>query len=409
MYDCIVIGAGAAGIMAAIAASEKGYKVIILEKNGMIGKKIRITGKGRCNLTNECTFDELLENIPGNGKFLYSTFSKFSNYDVIDFFEKLGLETITERGKRVFPKSGKAIDVVNCLNKEIERLKIEVKYNHEVKSISYDDNTVNGVWCKDTFFPAKNVIVATGGLSYPGTGSTGDGYKFAKDIGHTVIPTKPSLVSLVSSDKWVKNLQGLSLKNVALSLINSKNECIFNELGEMLFTAEGISGPLVLSGSRHVLEYDYKNITASIDLKPGLNIEKLDERLKRDFIKFSRKQLNNSLNDLLPSKLIPVFLERLDIENTKFVNQLTKEERTKIAILLKKFNMNITGSGSMKEAVVTAGGINVNEINPSTMESKICKGLFFSGEVIDVDGYTGGFNLTIAFSTGVTAGRNIRI
>lgn len=408
MYDCIIIGAGAAGLFAAISASERTKRVLVLEKNKMAGRKLRITGKGRCNITNECPFDELIDNIPGNGKFLYSSLTKFSNYDIIDFFNNSGLKTVTERGNRVFPESNQAIDVVNSILAEVRKRNVEIRYSYTVTKIVYDENKVKGVVANGEFFEAKNVIIATGGMSYPGTGSTGDGYRFAKDVGHTVIDPKPSLVPLIASEKWVKDLEGLSLRNVTLSLLTNGN-CIYKEFGEMLFTSNGISGPIVLSASRHYLSQNIRDVNASIDLKPALTLEKLDERLIRDFSKYSRKQLKNSLGDLLPSKLIPVFLSRLNIEEEKFVNQITRNERNEIAQLLKNFTLTITGLGAMDEAIITAGGVKVSEINPATLESKLKSGLFFAGEVIDVDGYTGGFNLTIAFSTGYIAGRNIRI
>jgi predicted Rossmann fold flavoprotein len=406
MYDCIIIGAGAAGLFSALSASETGKRVLILEKNNIPGKKIRITGKGRCNITNSCSFDELIENIPGNGKFLYSSLSRFSNYDIIDTFNRLGLETVVERGNRVFPASNKSIDVVNVLVKELERRNVEIRYNSCVCKIVYENEYVKSVYVNDQFIETKNLIIATGGLSYPGTGSTGDGYRFAIEAGHTIVPTKPSLVPLVSSDQWIKELQGLSLKNIRLSLIN-KDGCFYSDFGEMLFTHNGISGPLVLTGSRHYISQQYKEIIASIDLKPALDEEKLDTRLLRDFEKYSRKQLKNAFNNLLPAKMIPVFVNRLDIDDNKTVNQITSYERKQILTLLKDFRINIISHGKMAEAVVTSGGVCTKEINPKTMESKIKKGLFFAGEVIDVDGYTGGFNLTVAFSTGYLAGKSL--
>ena len=406
MYNCIIIGAGAAGLFAALSASEVENRVLILEKTNEPGKKIKITGKGRCNITNYCSFEEIIENIPGNGNFLYSSLSKFSNFDIIYTFNRLGLETVVERGNRVFPQSQRAEDVVDVLIKELKRRNVEIRYNCEVNRIVYEEDRVKGVLVNDKLIESKNVIIATGGMSYPGTGSTGDGYNIAKEAGHTIISPRPSLVPLISSDKWIKDLQGLSLRNVKLSLMN-KEKCFFSDFGEMLFTNKGISGPLVLTGSRHYIDQKVKEITASIDLKPALSEEKLDARLIRDFEKYSRKQLKNALNDLLPSTLIPVFINRLEIDSDKFVNQITSKEREQILLLLKNFTINITGVGKMAEAVVTSGGVNTKEINPSTLESKIKKGLFFAGEVIDVDGYTGGFNLTIAFSTGYNAGKNL--
>jgi len=410
MYDCIVIGGGPAGIMAAIKSAQNGGFVVILEKNQMLGRKLRITGKGRCNITNECDFDELIDNIPGNGKFLFSSFRKFSNYDLIDYLNSIGLPTVTERGNRVFPVSQKATDVANVLKKALEKAGVEVRYGYNVTDIVFDDEKkcVKGVYCDETFIAGKNVVIATGGVTYPGTGSTGAGYKLATLAGHTIIEPKPSLVGLVSSDKWISELEGLSLKNIGFIIKHHNGEKLYEDFGEMVFTSNGISGPVVLSGSRHVLKYDYKNVCAIIDFKPALSMEKLDERLTRDFDKYSRKHFNNSLGDLLPSKMIDVFAKLTGIPEDKFVNQITKQERYKIAELLKNFKIEIIRSNDISEAIVTAGGVKTSEINPKTMQSNIIKGLYFAGEVIDVDGYTGGFNLTIAFSTGVTAGSAIQ-
>lgn len=405
----IVIGAGPAGIMAAGKAAENDNNVILIEKNNKIGRKILISGKGRCNITNNTDIDGLIENTPGNGCFLYSAFYTFSNTDLIEFFNKYGLKTKVERGGRVFPVSDKAKDVVDTLNNFLKSKKVTLWLNTSVEKILADDKKITGVMLKSgKKVSCDKVVLATGGASYPGTGSTGDGYKMAKDLGHTIVSLKPSLVPLITNEKWVKNLQGLSLKNVSITLLNNKGKKIYSDFGEMLFTHFGVSGPIILSASRHILDYDYKGIKLLIDLKPALTEEKLDERIQRDFLKFSRKQFKNALDDLLPQKLIPVIIELSRIDATKPVNQITKEERISLVKLLKNLTLSINGARPLEEAIVTAGGVSVDEINPSTMESKLIKGLFFAGEVIDLDAYTGGFNLTIAFSTGYLAGNNCR-
>ncbi|NLI57068.1 MAG: NAD(P)/FAD-dependent oxidoreductase [Clostridium sp.] len=405
----IVIGAGPGGIMAAGKAAENGNEVILIEKNNKIGRKILISGKGRCNITNNTDIEGLIENTPGNGCFLYSAFYTFSNTDLIEFFNKYGLKTKVERGGRVFPVSDKAKDVVDTLNNFLKSKKVTLWLNTSVEKILADDKKITGVMLKSgKKVSCDKVVLATGGASYPGTGSTGDGYKMAKDLGHTIVSLKPSLVPLITNEKWVKNLQGLSLKNVSITLLNNKGKKIYSDFGEMLFTHFGVSGPIILSASRHILDYDYKGIKLLIDLKPALTEEKLDERIQRDFLKFSRKQFKNALDDLLPQKLIPVIIELSRIDAAKPVNQITKEERISLVKLLKNLTLSINGARPLEEAIVTAGGVSVDEINPSTMESKLIKGLFFAGEVIDLDAYTGGFNLTIAFSTGYLAGNNCR-
>ena len=405
----IVIGAGPGGIMAAGKAAENGNEVILIEKNNKIGRKILISGKGRCNITNNTDIEVLIENTPGNGCFLYSAFYTFSNTDLIEFFNKYGLKTKVERGGRVFPVSDKAKDVVDTLNNFLKSKKVTLWLNTSVEKILADDKKITGVMLKSgKKVSCDKVVLATGGASYPGTGSTGDGYKMAKDLGHTIVSLKPSLVPLITNEKWVKNLQGLSLKNVSITLLNNKGKKIYSDFGEMLFTHFGVSGPIILSASRHILDYDYKGIKLLIDLKPALTEEKLDERIQRDFLKFSRKQFKNALDDLLPQKLISVVIELSKIDATKSVNQITKEERMYLVKLLKNLTLSINGARPLEEAIVTAGGVSVDEINPSTMESKLIKGLFFAGEVIDLDAYTGGFNLTIAFSTGYLAGNNCR-
>lgn len=403
----IVIGAGPAGMMAAGKAAERGFQVLLLEKNERAGKKMLISGKGRCNITNDTDIEGLIANIPGNGSFLYSAFYNFSNYDLIDFLNRSGLKTKVERGNRVFPTSDKSKDVVDTMLHYVGRNGARIMFKSPVKSIDVKDGRVCGVFLKNgDRLECDSVILATGGLSYPGTGSTGDGYRMAAGLGHSVIRLKPSLVPLIVNEKWIKDLEGLSLKNVSIKLINENGRKIYEDFGEMLFTGYGASGPVILSASRHILDYDYKGVKLHIDLKPALSEEKLDDRIQRDFNKYSRKQFKNSLDELLPKKMIPVIIMLSEIPPDKFVNQITRDERKSFVRLLKNLEFNITGSRPVEEAIVTAGGVSTDEINPSTMESKIVKGLYFAGEVIDVDGYTGGFNLTIAFSTGCLSGMN---
>jgi len=403
----VVIGAGPAGMMAAGKAAERGMDTILAEKNDRVGKKILISGKGRCNITNNTDIEGLIENIPGNGSFLYSAFYTFSNTDLVEFFNKRGLMTKVERGGRVFPVSDKSKDVTDVLLRYVTGNGVRVLLKSPVQEIKAEDGRVKSVLLKNgDEIKCDSVILAAGGASYPGTGSTGDGYEIAKKLGHAIVDLKPSLVPLVAEEPWVKELQGLSLKNVSVTFINKNGKKIYDDFGEMLFTHFGVSGPVILSGSRHILDLGFKNVRLSIDLKPALTEEKLDERIIRDFEKYSRKQYKNSLDDLLPQKLIPVVIKLSEIHPEKPVNQITREERRKLVHILKNFELTITGSRPIKEAIVTAGGVSTDEINPSTMESKIIKGLFFAGEIIDVDGYTGGFNLTIAFSTGYLAGLN---
>ncbi len=402
-----VIGGGPAGIMAAGKAAELGNDVILFEKNNKIGKKILISGKGRCNITNNTDIEGLIKNTPGNGSFLYSSFYTFSNQDLISILNELGLETKVERGERVFPVSDNSKDVVDALWKFLKLKGVRVQLNCAVDNIVTEDGKVTGIVTRDgQKLECDSVVVATGGVSYPGTGSTGDGFKMAKALGHRVIDLKPSLVPLLTKEKWVKDLQGLSLKNVEITLKNLKGKKIYNDFGEMLFTHFGVSGPIILSASRHILDYGFNDVVLSIDLKPALSEEKLYDRLTRDFEKYSRKQFKNALDDLLPSKMIPVIVDLSSISPEKFVNQINREEKRSLVKLLKNLELNICGARPISEAIVTAGGVSTLEINPSTMESKLIKGLFFAGEVIDVDAYTGGFNLTIAFSTGYLAGAN---
>ncbi|MBO5179839.1 MAG: NAD(P)/FAD-dependent oxidoreductase, partial [Clostridia bacterium] len=390
-------------------ARKEGNEVILLEKMRSVGRKLAITGKGRCNITNNAEIDDFIKNIPGNGKFLYSAFSQFSNVDLIDFINKLGIETKVERGERVFPKSDDALEIVNKLKNEIDRLGIKLIVTSEVKEIITEENRVIAVVTNKDTFSCDKVILATGGKSYPATGSTGDGYLLSEKVGHTYTKPRGSLVPLETYEAY--DLQGLSLKNVEVT-VKDENKKVYDDFGEMLFTHYGISGPIVLSSSSHILRVKNieqklmdKKISFEIDLKPALSEEKLELRIQRDFEKFTKKQFKNSLNDLLPSKMIPVVIELSKIEPEKQVDQISKNEIKTLVQILKHFKLTIKRFRPVEEAIVTAGGINIKEINSSTMESKIISGLYFAGEVIDVDAYTGGFNLQIAFSTGYVAGK----
>ena len=410
MSKVLVIGAGAAGSMAAIFAARAGNDVIVFEKNAKTGKKIYITGKGRCNLTNAVENEELIKNTIRNPKFMYSAYSAFSSNDTIGFFEKLNCPIKVERGNRAFPESDHSSDIIKALDKAMEEAGVKVRYNTPVEQlvISDDGATIKGIKLRDgKMVEADKVIVATGGLSYRSTGSTGDGYEFAKQAGHTVKDLRPSLVALEVKESFVKELEGLSLKNVRVIVKNGK-KTLFNELGEMLFTRNGVSGPLILSVSSIAGDIFYsEGGELSIDLKPALTEDELDARLLRDFTEFKGKALKNALDKLLPKSLIPVFLERTRIDIEKKAGDLTKSERSVIIGLLKHFTLQVTGLRGYEEAVITKGGVSVKEINPQTMESKLVKGLYFVGEVLDVDALTGGFNLQIAWSTGVVAGSDI--
>ena len=409
----IVVGGGPAGMMAAITASKNGDKVILLEKNNSLGKKLLITGKGRCNITSSLEMDEFIKNIPGNGKFLFSVFQNFTNQDIISLLEKNGLKVKNERGNRIFPITDKALDVLNVFIKELKNNNVEIKTNSIAKEILINDEEVTGVkLLSGEKIHGSKVILATGGKSYPLTGSTGDGYKIAQKLGHTIISPRGSIVPLEADKELCQKLQGLSLKNVNIKIKNvENNKIIYNDFGEMLFTHFGVSGPTILSSSAHLLRYKdvdkligEKKIKLYIDLKPALSIEELNLRIIRDFDKFKNKNFKNSLEDLLPQKLIPVIIDISKIDSNKKVNEITKDERLNLVNILKNFEVRIDGFRPVEEAIVTAGGINIKEINPKTMESKLIKGLYFAGEIIDVDAYTGGFNLQIAYSTGFTAG-----
>ena len=409
----IVIGGGPAGMMAAISSAEEKNEVILLEKNDKMGKKLLITGKGRCNVTSSLSISEFINNIPGNGKFLYSAFENYSNEDIIKFLKQEGLKVKNERGNRIFPVTDKSVDVLKCFTQKMDKLGIQVRLNEEVKEILVKENKIVGVKTKNENVMCDKIILATGGKSYPGTGSNGQGYEMAKKIGHTIIEPQGSIVPLKADEYICRKLQGLSLKNVKIKLIDRENDKeIYNDFGEMLFTHFGVSGPIILSSSAHLLRYknvhrkiNERKIKLIIDFKPALLEEELNNRILRDFEEFKNKEFKNSLNKLLPQKLIPVIIELSNINENKKVNEITKQERMKLISLLKNFEVEINGFRPVEEAIVTAGGISVKEINPKTMESKIIKGLFFAGEIIDVDAYTGGFNLQIAYSTGYTAGK----
>ncbi len=406
-------------MLSAISAARKGDIVTIIEKNNSFGKKLLITGKGRCNITSSLDIQDFIENIPGNGRFLYSAFQNFTNQDIIELLNNNGLKVKKERGNRIFPVTDKAQSVLDALVLEIKKYSnIKIMLNTKVIELLKDNNQITGVKIEtinnEEIIKADKVILATGGMSYSSTGSNGDGYKLAKKLGHSIVDIKPSIVPLKADTSICKMLQGLSLKNVAIKIIDKKsNKTIYTDFGEMLFTHFGVSGPIILSGSAHLVKYknidellSNNNIELRIDLKPALTEEQLDARILRDFEQEKNKEFKNSLDKLLPQKMIPYIIEESKIDPNKKVNSITKEERQRLVKLLKGICVTINGFRSIEEAVITSGGINIKEINPSTMESKIIKGLFFAGEIIDVDAYTGGFNLQIAYSTGYTAGMN---
>jgi len=399
-----VVGGGPAGMLAAAAAAQRGHEVTLVEKNEKLGKKLYITGKGRCNLTNAADFEAFFRNIPRNPKFLYSAFSAFGNADLIALVESLGVPLKKERGGRVFPVSDKSSDVISALARHLKNCGAQVALNTAVRSIDIKDGRVFGVRTEGGYLPCDAAVIATGGVSYPLTGSTGDGYAFARAAGHTVLPPKPALIPMVTKEDWPKALAGLTLKNVRLTAFSGK-KAVFEEIGEMLFTHFGVSGPLVLSASSLVRQDD--EVELSIDLKPGLTAQQLDARVLRDFAAYANKSVRNGMADLLPQRLIPVVLSEAGVEEEKHVHQITKEERAAIVGTLKALKLHVAGYRPIQEAIVTRGGVSVKEINPSTMESRLVKGLYFAGEVIDVDALTGGFNLQIAFSTGYLAGSSI--
>lgn len=400
-----VIGAGAAGMMAAGIAAAHGADVTVFEKNGRVGQKLLITGKGRCNVTNRCDLDTLMANIPGNGRFLYSAFSRMSPDDIIGFFETHGVPMKTERGSRVFPESDRASDVVRALSAFVRENGGRFALGEAVSAIETEEGRVSGIRLKsDRFLAFDRVMIATGGLSYPATGTTGDGYRMAEALGHSIVAPLPSLVPLETEEEWVADVSGLSLKNVALTMKNRKGKTLYTDFGEMLFTHFGLSGPMILSASRHLHKERFSGCMAEIDLKPALDEATLDRRILRDFEAGLNRQFKNSLGGLLPSGLVPIVVELSGIPGEKPLHAITKEERLKLLRLLKALPLRIRGARPVAEAIVTAGGVSVREVQPATMESKLVAGLYFGGEVLDVDAYTGGFNLTIAFATGHLAG-----
>ena len=413
----VIIGGGPAGMLSAISAGTNKNDVTILEKMNMLGRKLLITGKGRCNITSSIPIDEFIKNVPGNGKFLYSWLNNFTNEDILNILKEEGLQTKVERGNRVFPITDKSQDVLQALLNRLKKLKVKIEVGANVKEILTEQDIVNGVKYiqggKEKVLKADKVILATGGKSYSATGSTGDGYELAKKVGHTVTEIKPSLVPISTKGKDLeicRRMQGLSLKNVAIKIKDAKNnKIIYEDFGEMIFTHFGVSGPVILSGSAHLLRYKKEdirqgNIKLIIDLKPALDVQKLDDRILRDFSLEKNKIFKNSLDNLLPQKMISTVIELSGIDQNKKVNEITREERVRLVQLLKNFEITLHDFRPIEEAIITAGGISIKEINPKTMESKLIKGLYFAGEIIDVDAYTGGFNLQIAYSTGYTAG-----
>lgn len=402
----VVVGGGAAGMMAAITAARLGSEVLLIEQMGRCGRKLRITGKGRCNLTNDSALDELMRNVTTNEKFLFAAFSKFSSRDVQDFFEELSVALKVERGKRVFPVSDKATDIVDAMVGACRGAGVKIIFD-KVKSIDTEDGAVSCVKCEKGSYTCRAVILATGGVSYPQTGSDGSGFEIAKKLGHRVTALVPSLVPLTSSDADCKRMQGLSLKNVSMKIRDIDcGKVVYEDFGEMMFTHFGITGPMVLSASAHIRDVNTKKYRAEIDLKPALDEQKLDARLLSDFGKYSNRDFENALGDLLPSKMIDIVVRRSGIDGHKKVNSITREERAALLSVLKCFSVDIKGFRPISEAIVTKGGIDVREVSPKTMGSKLVSGLYFAGEILDVDAYTGGFNLQIAFSTGVLAGES---
>lgn len=410
MKRIVVIGGGAAGLMAAVIAGREGAKVTLLEKMNYVGKKMGITGKGRCNITNACDMSEFIKNTPGNGKFLYGAYERFTNEDLLQLLHDAGLETKVERGGRVFPASDSALDVRNIFMKLMKHYGVDVHLEEPVKKLLVDDSVVTGVVTDKETYHADAVVIATGGKSYPATGSTGDGYILAAQVGHNITDIRPSLVPIVTEESWVKDLMGLSLRNVELSVV-AKNKVQAKMFGEMMFTHFGITGPIVLSLSHTVGKLMRKKnigtIGLDINLKPALSPETLDKRLQKDFDLYSKKQLINGMKDLLPSRLIPLIIELAGIDPQKPINQISKEERQQIGYMLQHMPLTVKGLRPVEEAIVTAGGISLQEFNPKTMESKLVKGLYGAGEVLDIDAFTGGYNLQAAFSTGYVAAMHI--
>lgn len=410
MKRVVVIGGGAAGLMAAVIAGREGAKVTLLEKMNYVGKKMGITGKGRCNITNACDMSDFIKNTPGNGKFLYGAYERFTNEDLLQLLHDAGLETKVERGGRVFPASDSALDVRNTFMKLMKHYGVDVHLEEPVKKLLVDDGVVTGVVTDKETYHVDAVVIATGGKSYPATGSTGDGYILAAQVGHKITDIRPSLVPIVTEEPWVKDLMGLSLRNVELSVV-AKNKVQAKMFGEMMFTHFGVTGPIVLSLSHTVGKLMRKKnigtIGLDINLKPALSPETLDKRLQKDFDLYSKKQLINGMKDLLPSRLIPLIIELAGIDPQKPINQISKEERQQIGYMLQHMPLTVKGLRPVEEAIVTSGGISLKEFNPKTMESKLVKGLYGAGEVLDIDAFTGGYNLQAAFSTGYVAAMHI--
>ena len=410
MKQIVVIGGGAAGLMAAVIAGREGARVILLEKMNMVGKKMGITGKGRCNITNSADISDFIKNTPGNGKFLYGAYERFSNVDLLALLHEWGLKTKVERGGRVFPESDSALEVRNLFMKMLKKYNVTVHLNEAVTKIVTKDNVVTGVVTIKESYACEAVIIATGGASYPLTGSTGDGYRLAEGVGHSITDIRPSLVPIVTEESWVKDIMGLSLRNVEVSIV-FKEKVQAKMFGEMMFTHFGVTGPTILSLSHTVGKLLRKKKTASIavsiNLKPALTAEVLDKRLQKDFDLYSKKQLANGMKDLLPSNLIPIIISLAKLDPAKPINQITKEERQQLCHVLQHMTLTVKGLRPVEEAIVTAGGISLKEFNPKTMESKLVKGLYGAGEVLDIDAFTGGYNLQAAFSTGYVAAMHI--
>lgn len=410
MKQVVVIGGGAAGLMAAVIAGREGARVILLEKMNMVGKKMGITGKGRCNITNSADISDFIKNTPGNGKFLYGAYERFSNIDLLALLHEWGLKTKVERGGRVFPESDSALEVRNLFMKMIKKYNVTVHLNEAVTKIVTKDGVVTGVVTTKESYACEAVIIATGGASYPLTGSTGDGYRLAEGVGHSITDIRPSLVPIVTEESWVKDIMGLSLRNVEVSVV-SKEKVQAKMFGEMMFTHFGVTGPTILSLSHTVGKLLRKKkavpITISINLKPALTADVLDKRLQKDFDLYSKKQLANGMKDLLPSNLIPIIISLAKLDPAKPINQITKEERQQLCHVLQHMTLTVKGLRPVEEAIVTAGGISLKEFNPKTMESKLVKGLYGAGEVLDIDAFTGGYNLQAAFSTGYVAAMHI--
>ncbi|NCC67206.1 MAG: NAD(P)/FAD-dependent oxidoreductase [Clostridia bacterium] len=400
--DVVVVGGGAAGLMAAAVAARRGLNVVLLEPNSLLGKKLRITGKGRCNVTNDCDAKTLMENIPVNARFLYSAFSKFDSAAAMAFFEELGVALKTERGGRVFPVSDRANDIAESLVRCVRQNGVKILHERASRLV-IENGVLTSVATAQTMIGCGAAVICTGGVSYPLTGSTGDGYRLAESVGHTIVAPRASLVPLESENDWCAQMQGFSLKNVVLRVYDETSRLLYDELGEMLFTHFGVSGPLVLSASAHMRDYGKHRYRLEIDLKPGLDEKKLDARILRDFEKYANKEFKNSLSDLAGRAMIPVLVQLSGIPEEEKVNSITKQQRQKLVSLFKAFPVSIFGPRPVSEAIITSGGVNVREIDPKTMQSKLVPGLYFAGEVIDVDAYTGGFNLQIAWSTAYTA------